>query len=155
MNAQASTQTFRQSCTVQCNIEASPARVWELLTDAAGFPTWNSTVTKIDGTIALGQVLAIKVPADPKRTFKPKVTRFENGKAGAQKIMEWSDGFAPMFRGVRTFTLTPTDTGTEFTMTEEFSGLMLPMIRGSLPNFVPIFEAYAKDLVRAAVGGAS
>jgi hypothetical protein len=40
-------------------------------------------------------------------------------------------------------------------MTEEFSGLMLPMIRGSLPDFAPIFEAYAQDLARAAAGGAS
>jgi uncharacterized protein YndB with AHSA1/START domain len=155
MQAQATTQTFRQSCTVQCNIKAPPAQVWALLTDAARFPSWNSTVTKIEGTIALGQVLEVKVPADPKRTFKPKVTRFEEQKDGGEKMMEWSDGFAPMFRGVRTFTLTPTETGTAFTMTEVFSGVMLPMIRGSLPDFAPIFEAYAKDLARAAEGGAS
>lgn len=150
MNAQVTTQTFRQSCSIRCTIEAPPARVWALLTNAAEFPSWNSTVTKIDGTIALGQVLALQVPADPKRTFKPKVTRFED-----EKTMEWSDGFAPMFRGVRTFSLKPSGSGTEFTMTEEFSGLMLPMIRGSLPDFAPIFEAYAQDLARAAAGGAS
>jgi hypothetical protein len=60
-----------------------------------------------------------------------------------------------MFRGVRTFSLKPSGSGTEFIMTEEFSGLMLPMIRGSLPDFAPIFEAYAQDLARAAAGGAS
>ena len=35
-------------------------------------------------------------------------------------------------------------------MTEAFSGVMLPMIRGSLPDFAPAFEAYAADLKRAA-----
>jgi hypothetical protein len=35
-------------------------------------------------------------------------------------------------------------------MTERFSGLMLPMIKGSLPDFGPIFETYAMDLRRAA-----
>jgi hypothetical protein len=35
-------------------------------------------------------------------------------------------------------------------MTEVFSGAMLPMIRRSLPDFGPPFEAFARDLKRAA-----
>jgi hypothetical protein len=35
-------------------------------------------------------------------------------------------------------------------MAEVFSGLMLPMIKGSLPDFGPPFEAYAADLKREA-----
>ena len=35
-------------------------------------------------------------------------------------------------------------------MTEVFTGLMLPMIAGSLPDFVPVFETYATDLKNAA-----
>lgn len=34
-------------------------------------------------------------------------------------------------------------------MTEVFSGLMLPLIASSLPDFAPAFEAYARDLERA------
>ena len=53
--------------------------------------------------------------------------------------------------GVRTFTLTPNADGTtDFAMREEFLGIMLPMIKGSLPDFGPVFEAYAEDLKRAA-----
>ncbi len=56
-----------------------------------------------------------------------------------------------MFRGVRTFTLTPKPGGlTEFEMREAFSGAMLPMIRNSLPDFGPAFETFASDLKRAA-----
>ena len=58
---------------------------------------------------------------------------------------------APMFRGVRTFNLVPrADGSTDFTMKEVLSGLMLPLIRGSLPDFGPSFEAYAADLKREA-----
>jgi hypothetical protein len=32
---------------------------------------------------------------------------------------------------------------------------MLPMIKGSLPDFAPVFEAYTEDLERAAEGSAS
>jgi hypothetical protein len=38
-------------------------------------------------------------------------------------------------------------------MKEEFSGVMLPMIKGSLPDFAPVFEQYAEDLRRAAEAG--
>jgi hypothetical protein len=138
--------TFSMECAIQTTIKASPARIWKLLTDAPGFPSWNSTVTRIEGPIALGQTLKIEVPTAPGRVFKPKVSALEKDRS-----MVWSDGMAPMFKGVRTFTLTPRQDGsTEFGMVERFSGLMLPMIKGSLPDFGPVFEAYAEDLRRAA-----
>jgi len=141
--------TFRQDCSVRCDIHAPPDQIWSLLTNAAGFPTWNSTVISLEGTIAVGEKLSLKAKVAPDRTFTPRVT-----KLAERKEMEWSDGFAPMFKGVRTFTLEPKPGGvTEFAMTEVFSGAMLPMIRGSLPDFGPPFEAFARDLKRAAEGG--
>jgi hypothetical protein len=148
--AQKTRTTFRQDCTVRCDIHAPPDRIWALLTDAPAFPTWNSTVISLEGPIALGQKLTLKVKIAPDRTFTPRVTKLE-----PRQEMEWSDGFAPMFRGVRTYTLRPKSGGvTEFAMTEVFSGAMLPMIRNSLPDFGPPFEAFARDLKRAAEGGA-
>jgi len=141
---------FRMACAITATIQASPDRIWALLTDAAGFPGWNSTVTRIEGQIADGQRLKLSAPSAPGRVFKPKVSNVEPGRS-----MIWSDGMAPMFKGVRTFTLTPqADGSTKFSMIEEFSGLMLPMIKGSLPDFAPVFEAYAADLKRAAEGAA-
>jgi hypothetical protein len=146
VTAQQTKSAFRQSCSIRCDIHAPAEKVWALLTDAKRFPQWNSTVTSIDGEIALGQQLALRVPLDPKRTFKPKVTKLV-----ANREMVWSDGFAPMFHGVRTFELTGKPGGvTEFSMGETLSGIMLPMIRGSLPDFAPAFETYAADLKRAA-----
>jgi hypothetical protein len=138
--------TFRLEHATKIDIRATPERIWKLLTDAADFPRWNSTVSKIAGTIAAGEQLAIQVPAAPGRTFKPKVTQLDAGRS-----MTWSDGFAPMFKGVRTFTLTPNGDGsTAFAMVEVLSGVMLPMIKGSLPDFGPVFETYAADLKQEA-----
>jgi hypothetical protein len=107
-------------------------------------------VTRVDGEIRPGGKLAIQVPLAPGRTFRPRVIAFE-----APRRMVWSEGVLPMFRGMRTFTLAPTAAGaTEFAMTEVLSGLMLPMIRGSLPDFTQAFETYAADLKRAAESGA-
>jgi hypothetical protein len=148
--AQKTQTTFRQDCSVRCDIQAPAERVWALLTDAAGWPSWSSTVTSLDGTIAPGQKLALKVPYAPGRTFTPRVAKLV-----ANEEMVWRDGFAPMFQGVRTYTLRARAPGvTEFAMTEVLSGAMLPMIRKSLPDFAPPFEAFARDLKRAAESNA-
>lgn len=132
---------FRDECAIAINIRAPATRIWTLLTHATDFPRWNSTVTAIEGTIALGHKLELRVPIS-NRTFTPTVIRFE-----PPTCMVWSDGFAPMFKGVRTFSLEQrTDGSTDFSMVEVFSGVMLPLIRRSLPDFAPVFEQYAKDL---------
>jgi hypothetical protein len=137
--------TFSLEYSVTIAIAAPPDAIWRRLTDAKGFPSWNSTVTSIDGEIALGNKLAIQVPLAPGRTFKPKVVEFE-----PNRMMLWADGFAPMFKGQRLFLLAPNSDGTtQFTMTEVFTGIMLPMIKGSLPDFRPAFDQYAADLQRA------
>lgn len=136
---------FRMTTSVEAEIAAPPAKVWPLLTDAMRFPAWNSTVTSIEGPIVLGQKLKIRVPTSP-RTFTPTVVEFE-----PERRMVWRDGFAPMFTGTRTYSLTASPGGgTHFAMDEIFSGIMLPLIASSLPDFVPIFAQYAADLKRAA-----
>jgi len=138
---------FRMECAVSISIKATPERIWALLTNADEFPKWNSTVTSLRGPITKGTKLELRVPLAPKRVFKPRVTELD----ASTKRMVWSDGAAPMFKGVRTYTLTNNANGTtEFAMVEVFRGLMLPMIKGSLPDFAPAFATYADDLKREA-----
>jgi hypothetical protein len=138
--------TFRLECSVSNSIKATPEKIWRLLTDAENYTKWNSTLTSLEGDISLGGVVKMKVPEAAGRTFKVKVTEFTPNKS-----MLWQDGFAPMFQGKRYYTLDAKGDGTTtFTMSEVFSGLMLPMIAGKLPDFVPIFERYADDMKREA-----
>ena len=136
---------FSMSCRVEVTIRARAERIWRLLTDAKAFPTWNSTVSSIEGHISEGQRLRIHVPGTA-RTFTPIVS----GVVPNERMI-WTGGFAPMFKGVRTFELTSrTDGSTDFAMEERFSGLMLPLAKGSMPDFGPVFSTYASDLKRAA-----
>jgi hypothetical protein len=65
--------------------------------------------------------------------------------------MIWTGGFALIFKGIRTFGLTSRNDGsTDFTMRERFTGLMLPLVKGSMPDFGPVFARFASDLKRAA-----
>lgn len=142
-----STKTlFSKTCAVTVNVQAAPETIWNLLTDAAAIPKWNSTVISVDGVIAPNQTIKLVSTLDPNRTFSLNISTFE-----PTRRLVWEDGFAPMFKGVRTYTLTPKgDTSTEFKMEEVFSGMMLPMIGGSLPDFEPNFKQFAADLKYAA-----
>ena len=134
---------FRMGCTVATDINAPPDKVWAILTKPAGMVHWNSTLTSIEGDIALGGIVKMQVPEAPGRTFKVKVTRFV-----PNEEMVWRQGNPLLFLGVRTYSLgsNPDGSATRFQMTEEFSGLMLPLIGGRLPDFGPIFEQYASDV---------
>jgi hypothetical protein len=133
--------TFALVCRVEVNIRTTAERIWALLTDADGFPRWNSTVTRIEGQIRQGERLRLHVP-NTDRTFTPKVSDVV-----ANRSMTWMDGFAPLFKGRRTFELRPgKDGSTDFVMEERFSGLLLLFLKGSLPDFGPIFAQYATDL---------
>ena len=143
-------ETFSMTCGVAVNIRANAERVWSFLTDSANFPNWNSTVTKIEGQIREGEKLKVHVPGTD-RTFAPTVT----GVVPSDHMI-WSGGFAPVFKGVRTFHLSRRNDGsTDFSMQERFAGLMLPLVKKSLPDFGPVFVRYANDLKNAAEGPAS
>lgn len=131
---------------VGATIAAEPEVVWALLTDAESYPAWNSTVIAIDGKIAAGQEIELRSKVDPERTFELTVSTFDEN-----RTLVWEDG-GGAFRGVRTFTLTPRGDGTtEFRMAEVFTGSMMGMIEGKLPDFRPSFDAFAADLERAAM----
>ena len=142
-NQKASTikKTFSRQTSVQINIAAEPAIIWQLLTNAADFPRWNSTVTSLKGPIELGNKIHLKVTLDEKRTFKIKVKEFE-----VNQRMVWGDG-----KGNRVFTLTANADGTTtFNMTEKMGGLMFPMYAKYIPPFDEPFDQFANDLKKEA-----
>jgi len=138
---------FSLACRVTVNVGAPAERIWALLTDARAFPRWNSTVAQIEGEIRDGAKLRIHAPGTS-RTFTPRVSDVVTNQR-----MTWTGGFSPIFKGVRTFELRPQGDGsTDFTMAERFSGLLLPLVKSSLPDFEPVFARYASDLKHEAEG---
>jgi hypothetical protein len=60
-----------------------------------------------------------------------------------------------LFTGIRTFTLVPLTDGTvEFTVREAFSGPILPLIGGSLPDMTEPFAAFVAGLKKRAEAAA-
>lgn len=128
--------TFSRETSVSISINADAAIVWALLTKASDYPRWNSTVTSIEGNIALGETIKLKSYLDAKRTFKLKIKEFE-----VAKKLVWGDG-----QGNRIYTITKNGSGVTFSMTEKIGGLMFPMYAKMIPPFDESFEKFAADL---------
>ena len=123
-------------------IAAPPETIWSILTDAPAYEQWDSGVRNVEGRIAPGEKIKVVSEANPGRAFPVKVTGFEPGRS-----MVWSGGMPlGLFKGVRTFTLTPENGATRFEMREEYTGPLLPMIWRSMPDLGPSFAQFARGL---------
>jgi hypothetical protein len=125
------------------HISASPETIWEILTDAEHYPEWDPQALRIEGTIAPGETVTAYTKLSPDRAFPAKVTEFAPGKK-----MTWTGGMPlGLFKGVRTFTLTPHKEGVvHFELREEFSGLLLPLFSRQLPDMTEAFEGFVAGL---------
>ena len=122
-------------------IRASDSTVWALLTNAADYPRWNSTVTSIEGQIAARSRIVLRSTLDAKRTFNLTVTEFE-----PNRRLVWGDG-----KGQRVYEIRSNgDSTVTFAMREKIGGLMFPLYAGAIPSFDASFDAFAGDLKKEA-----
>ena len=132
-------------------IAADAEAVWAVLSDGPGWATWDSGVDGVEGRIVMGETIKIRVKAAPGRTFPVKVTAFE-----PPVRLQFSGGMPlGLFRGVRTYTLSPAaDGGTRFQVREEYTGPLLGLFWRSMPDLGPSFDQFARGLkLRVESGG--
>lgn len=133
----------------ESTINASSGAIWAILTDAPGYTAWDSGVVRVEGRIAPGETIKVVSKANPGRTFPVKVAEFMPGQR-----MVWSGGMPlGLFKGVRTYTLTPAGSATKFSMREEYTGPLLSMIWRSIPDLGPSFQQFARGLKARAERG--
>jgi hypothetical protein len=125
-------------------IRATPERVWTILTDLQRWPTWNTTVTGVEGELAVGQKVTVRVKIAPGQAFPVRVAALE-----PPHKMVWRGGMPIgfLFKGERTYLLTPKGgEEVEFSMEEVFDGLLSGMITRSIPDMQPAFDEFAACL---------
>jgi hypothetical protein len=131
-------------------IDATPERVWEILADTASWSDWDSGVVGVEGEPGEGNRVKITSELNPKRAYPVKITEFE-----PNRRMAWRGGVPlGLFKGVRTYTLTPEAEGrTRFDIREEFTGPLLPLIWRTLPDMNDSFRQFANGLKQRAEAG--
>lgn len=136
---------------VRRTIHAPAAAVWAVLTDPQRIQSAAMGVTRIEGTIEKGARIKLWSEVSPDRAFPLRVTELV-----PHRRMVWQGGMPlGLFKGVRELELEERGDSTDFSMTETFTGLMLPLIWKSMPDLQPSFETFADGLDRAARGADS
>ena len=137
---------MRHQLHTDIEIDAPPHAVWAVLTDLDGYSDWNPLVVSSQGTVAVGEQLTnrLQPPGGRAITFRPKVTVVES-----ERVFEWlgRPGLPGIFDGRHRFEIEATSTGTRFTQTETFKGVLVRFMKKSLDTqTVKGFEAMNEAL---------
>ena len=113
-------------------IEASPERVWQILTDFHSFPEWNPFIRRVVGEAQEGAILEVYIEPSGSRgmTFRPTVLKAEPGREPRWLGRLYMPG---LFDGEHVFTIEPVnEKRVRFTQREVFSGLLVPALAARL-----------------------
>ncbi len=122
------------------DIPASPATVWQVLTQTDRYAEWNPFMTGLSGRLAVGERLTVTIrPGRRVMTFRPTVLAVEDG-----ALIRWrgTAGVRGIFDGEHELRVEPgPDGGTRFVQTEAFGGLLVPLLRRVLADTEAGFAA--------------
>jgi hypothetical protein len=111
----------------EIQIDASPDKVWRVLTANEEWAVWNPFITKSAGALVVGQKITntMEMKGQKPMTFKPTVL-----KADTAKELRWLGRLIlpGLFDGEHYFKLEASDGGTKFTQGEIFRGILIGML---------------------------
>lgn len=123
----------------EIEIDASPERVWAVVTDFAAYPEWNPFIRSISGELHEGAKLEVRIepPGARATTFKPTVRAVE-----ANRELRWLGRLLPgLFDGEHSLRIEPLDGGrSRFVQSERFTGLLVGLVKGTLAKTEVGFE---------------
>jgi hypothetical protein len=126
-------------------IAAPPSHVWSVLTDFDAYPSWNPFIRSLAGDKRVGANLeaVIAPPGQKAQTFRPVVVEIV-----PERVFRWR-GTLPipgLFTGEHRFELATEASGTRFTQSERFTGLLVPLLGGILAATERGFRAMNEEL---------
>jgi hypothetical protein len=130
----------------EINIDASPARVWQVLSDLDAYQEWNPFILQAAGRAEVGERLTLRMQpvGGSVRTLRPTVVEAREG-----ELLHWLGrlGVPGILDANHSFALYDRDGGgTHLVQKEHFGGLLVPFVagtleRGTLPAFARMNEA--------------
>jgi hypothetical protein len=132
------------------DIAASPARVWQVLTDFARYGRWNPVLPRVRGSLEEGAVLHINVAHGPLHlglSVRLLVVRPERELLWCGPL---STTLGKLVAGRHGFVLEPTASGTRMKHHETFTGSLAGLVVPLLPRLVRHYEELNGALCREA-----
>jgi hypothetical protein len=121
------------------DIDATPQRVWEILTDFDSYPEWNPFIRRASGRPERGAKLEVRIepPGGRRMTFKPTVLAAEPARE-----LRWVGRLLlpRIFDGEHSFRIEPGDDRVRFVQSERFTGALVPLFGKTLEQTRRGFE---------------
>lgn len=117
-----------RSIETSIEIDAPPARVWEVFADFEGYPDWNPFIASLTGQVEVGERIAARLtpPGGKAMTIKPRVKAYDH-----QRELRWLGNLLipGLFDGEHQFLLEAIDgSRTRFVHQENFTGILVSLI---------------------------
>jgi hypothetical protein len=124
----------------EIEIDASPERVWAVVTEFAAYPEWNPFIRRISGELREGARLEVRIepPGARATTFKPTVRAVERNRE-----LRWLGRLLVpgIFDGEHSLLIEPREGGTSrFVQSERYSGFLVGFFKGTLAKTEGGFE---------------
>jgi hypothetical protein len=138
---------MRKELTTEIQINASPEKVWSVLTDFKNYPLWNPFITSIKGEVIERNKIRVRIVPLGKKgmTIKPEVKAIV-----PNKRFSWQGRLlvTGVFDGVHSFDLIENLNGsTSFVHSEKFNGLLVPFMKKFIDEQVKMgFESMNQKL---------
>ena len=140
---------MKEICT-KILIKASPAIVWDIITDFENYGKWNPFIREISGVIKEGYTIHIfiKPPNSNGIKFKPKILKIDS-----EKEIRWLGKLwiSKIFDGEHSLTIKKIDNSNIlFIQKEQFKGLLVPFFTNMLIDTKSGFELMNQKLKETA-----
>jgi hypothetical protein len=135
----------------QIDIDATPERVWQVLSDFSSYPQWNPFIVRAEGEATPRSRLVMRMQPVGARgvTLRPTVVEATPGHR-----LRWLGrfGIPGILDAEHSFTITPRDGGgVRLAQDENFTGMLVPLLARSLDRHTrPAFEAMNSALKQRA-----
>ena len=117
------------------DIDATPERVWQVLTDLPAYAEWNPFVTRAEGALIEGDRLSVSVPpvnAFVESHLRPTVVEVVPLRRLRLRSRLTRPGIPGLFDVELTMTITENDGGVRLWQQDQFGGLLASLLIRSL-----------------------
>lgn len=108
----------------EINIQSSPEKIWEILTDFPSYPDWNPFIREISGDLSVGNKISVTMEIKGRKpdTFKPVLLSVVPNEKLCWRGKNFIKG---IFDGTHHFGIEPFENGTvRFIHGESFKGIL-------------------------------
>ena len=126
------TLTMAFEIKTEITINATPDKVWAILTNFKAYPDWNPFIKSLKNEVIIGERILVRIepPETKGMTFNPRVLTYNKNKE-----FSWLGHLLlpGLFDGKHKFELKANEDGTTtFIQSEQFRGILVPLFKGKL-----------------------